>query len=145
MWIVFHLIDKKKEKRRRKEKRKKGNERERKGREGKGRGRDGTLTGRDTMGRDGTGRGRGENDKRHPDVCTNRNVTRRDGRKTVFTYWRVLKLLQMFKHLAVNSRAELRENRFQVLSIHRFLDERQLGIKEFRSLGARLQKQNKVI
>ena len=49
----------------------------------------------------------------------------------------------MFKHLTVNSCAEFCENRLQVLSIHRFLDELPLGINEFTSLGARLSTHNK--
>ena len=49
----------------------------------------------------------------------------------------------MFKHLTVNSCAEFSENRLQVLSIHRFLDELPLGINEFTSLGARLSTHNK--
>ena len=49
----------------------------------------------------------------------------------------------MFKHLTVNSCAEFSENRLQVLSIHRFLDELPLGINEFTSLGARLSTHSK--
>lgn len=49
----------------------------------------------------------------------------------------------MFKHLTVNSCAEFCENRLQVLSIHRFLDELPLGINEITRLGARLSTHNK--